>query len=528
MVETGAVIIESPVGADIIVDGVKVGTVGAPMPETGKLSITTVPTGARVYTKRLGDYVYAGLTPQTLTLPVSPVPFLVKVTKPEYSDTHDMVYLVPNETVDRRYAMERVAITEPEEATTALNVMAHPAAELFLYMEGAEGFISYGRTPQTLTLKARTGAWVPMVEAKRALAETRLSPIENERVKTEDAKRTAMVEAAQEAYDTAKAERKDVEETLAGFRESYNSFQASFNVFFSGYTTFTTDYSSLQSNITSLGMEISQLEGMGSLDEWDREYLNDCQSALATLKSQLSQLEGTKDSLDAEKVNWDADNSYWTNILLEYEQRRTQCREYEQRMENELIEAKLKARAPFWLPTPGMKGVMWHLKLEEKGYRTEVDEFLLEPGVPMTKDYAIVRILDITTPESLSPLIINTPRPIPPDSPFAFAWLYIITWPEKTHFQWRVTDVKTNTTLCSGRGNCGYKFIQVKPGRRTYHFSGHTTYMKPVTMTLDIAPGETRYVQLDMVKLTVEEQAQAGAWLGTMDLKSWQPDVYKK
>jgi hypothetical protein len=512
MVETGTVIIESPVGADIIVDGVKVGSVGAPVPETGKLSITTVPTGARVYIKRLGDYIYSGLSPQTLTLPASPVPVLVKVTKPEFADVYDIVYLIPKGTVERRYAMERVAIEEPEEATTTLKVMAHPAAEVFLYMEGAEGFISYGRTPQTLTLKARTGAWVPMDEAKRALAETRLSAIENERVATEDEKRTAMVNAALEAYDTAKEERKDVEETLSGFRESYNLFQASFNVFFSGYTTFTTECSSLQSDINMLKSEISQLEGMGSLSEWEREYLNDCRSTLASLVSQLSQVQGTKASLEAEKVQWDVDRKYWTDILLDYEQRRTQCREYEEQMENELIEARMKARAPFWLPTPGMKGVMWHLKLEEKGYRTVVDEFLLEPGRPTTKDYAIVKILDVTTPESLAPLIINTPRPRPPDSPFAFAWLYIITWPLK--IVGRVTDNTINRVICSSDGyRCGYKFIQVMPGRRSYTFSGHVSYMHPVTMTLDIAPGETRYVQLDGVTPTEAEKRAMGDWL---------------
>jgi exonuclease VII small subunit len=332
MTETGSVIIESPVGADIFVDGIKVGTVGAPVRETGKLSITTVPTGARVYTKRLADYVYSGLTPQTLTLPASAVPVLVKVTKPEYAAVHDIVDLVPNETVERGYAMERIAIEEPEEATTTLKVMSHPGAEVFLYMEGAEGFISYGRTPHTLTLKARTGAWVPMAEAKRALAETRLSAIENTRVRNEDERRTAMVDAAQEAYDTAKAEREDVESTLTGFREAYNLFQASFNVFFSGYTTFTTAYSSLQSEILSLETEILQLESKGSLDSWEREYINSCRSSLPALKAQLSQLESSKGSLDAEKAEWDLDNRYWTGILLDYEQRRTVCREYEEQM----------------------------------------------------------------------------------------------------------------------------------------------------------------------------------------------------
>ncbi len=413
MTETGTIIIESPVGADITVDGVKVGTVGAPVSETGKLSITTVPTGARVYTKRLGDYVYGGLSPQTLTLAASAVPVLVKATKAEFDDVLDIVYLLPNGTITKKYAMERIAIEEPEETTTTLKVMAHPAAEVYLYMEGAEGFISYGRTPQTLTLKARTGAWVPMEEAKRALAETRLSQIENERVEKEDEKRTAMVDAAQDAYTRAKAEREEVEGTLAGFRESYNLFQASFNVFFAGYTTFTTDYSSLQSEISVLEMEILQLESMDSLDTYEQQYLDGCKSALNTINVQLSQLQGIQDGLEVEKAQWDVDRNYWTEILLEYESRRQQLREYEEQMEHELIEAKLRARAPFWLPTPGMKGVKWHLKVVENGYRTEVDEFLLEPGRPVTKDYALVRILDVTTPESLAPLIINTPRPKP-------------------------------------------------------------------------------------------------------------------
>ncbi len=512
MTESGVVIIESPVGADIIVNGIKVGMVGEPVPETGKLSITTNPVGARVYTKRLGDYIYAGLSPQTLTIPASAVPVLVKVTKPEYADVHNIVYLIPNETISRRYAMERISIEEPEEATTTLKVMSHPTAEVFLYMEGAEGFISYGRTPQTLTLKARTGAWVPMDEAKRALAETRLSAIEDERVRTEDEKRTAMVAAAQEAYDTAKAEREAVEETLNGFRESYNLFQASFNVFFSSYTTFTTDYSNLQSEIRALESEISQLESMGTLDSWEKEYLDSCRSSLPSLKAQLSQLGTSKDSMEEEKAQWDKDNSYWTDILLDYEERRTVCREYEDQMKNELIEAKLRARAPFWLPTPGMKGVMWHLKLEESGYRTEVDEFLLEPGRPVTKDYAIVKILDLTTPESLAPLIINTPRPVPPDSPFAFAWLHIIPWntPRKG---FRIKDVTANVLLYPESPG---GFIKVKPGRRQYRI--YATDYKDIIRTLDIAPGETRYIQVDFVRMTEAERVtkfgiEGGDWL---------------
>lgn len=446
-----SVIIETPVGEDIFVDGVKVGTVGAPVSGTGRIKITTVPAGARIYTKRLGNYVYNGLSPQTLTVPASSVPILVKVTKAEFSDVHDIVYIVPNETVSRSYAMERVAIEEPEETTTTLKVTSHPGAEVFLYMAGAEGFISYGRTPQLLTLKARTGAWVPMIEAKRALAETRLSQIEQERVLNEDDRRTRMLLAAQDAYDSAKAEREDVEITLRGFRESYNMFQESFNT---GYDSFT----------------------------------------------------------DEERAKWDMDNQYWVKILLDYEQRRQQLREYEDQMKNELAEAKLRARSPFWLPTPGMKGVTWHLKLSEKGYRTEVDEFLLEPGRPVTKDYALVRILDVTTPESLAPLIINTPRPRPPDSPFAFAWLFIITWPEKV--VGNVVDNTANRNIChSDHYGCGYKFIQVKPGRRSYTFSGHVSKMRPVTMTLNIAPGETRYVQLDGVTPTEAEKRAMGDWL---------------
>ena len=511
MTEDGSVIIESPVGADIFVDGEKVGTVGKPIPETGGLAITTVPTGARIYTKRLGEYVYSGLSPQTLTLPASAVPLLVKVTKSEYSDVNDIIYLVPKGTVRRLYAMERIAIEEPEEATTALTVMAHPNAEVFLYMEGAEGFISYGRTPRTFTLKARTGAWVPMEEAKRALAEIRLSAIENERVRTEDEKRTAMVDTAQEEYDNAKAERIDVEETLKGFRESYNLFQVSFNDFFSGYTMFTTEYHSLQADITAIEREILEMENMSSLDEWRQEYLTSCKSSLESLKSQQSQLQGTKDRLEEEKAQWAVDRDYWTSILLDYEQRRQQCRIYEDQMDAELVEAKLRVRAPFWLPTPGMKGVMWHLKLEENGYRTEVDEFLLEPGRPTTKDYALVKILDVTTPESLAPLIINTPRPQPPDSPFAFAWLFLITWPKGLIS--RITDVTSSSCICSKFEGCGYQFIKVKPGRRTYLFSGNAAYVRPITKTLDIAPGETRYVQLDAVKPTEAEKLQMGDWL---------------
>jgi hypothetical protein len=516
MTEGGVVIIESPVGADIIVDGIKVGMVGAPVPERGKLRITTAPVGARVYTKRLDDYIYAGLSPQTLTLPASAVPVLVKVTKPEYSDVHDIVYLWPNETVERVYAMERIAIEEPEETTTSLKVMSHPGAEVFLYMEGAEGFISYGRTPQTLTLKARTGAWVPMAEAKRALAEIRLSPLEHERVETEDAKRTAMVIAALGAYETAKEERQDVEETLNGFRESYNLFQASFNVFFTGYSTFITDYTSLQSEITSLKREILELEGMGSLETWESEYLESCRQSLAAIEGQLAQLQPMKNELDVEKAQWDADRQYWTDILLEYEQRRQVCRDYEDQMKHEWEEAKLRARAPFWLPTPGMKGVKWHLKLEEPGYRTELDEFLLEPGVPTTKDYSIVRILDVTTPESLAPLIINTPRPRPPDVPFSYAWLFIIPWPEGGVF---VTDMTANEVICGHVGDvCSLEFIKVKPGRRTYRI--RRRYHQEVTKVLDIAPGETRYVQVDLIPLTKEQkeairkaQEAGGDWL---------------
>jgi hypothetical protein len=159
-----------------------------------------------------------------------------------------------------------------------------------------------------------------------------------------------------------------------------------------------------------------------------------------------------------------------------------------------------------------MKGVMWHLKLEEKGHRTVVDEFLLEPGVPTTKDYALVKILDVTTPESLAPLIINTPRPQPPDSPFAFAWLYIISWPAK--IVGIVTDNTIGRTVCVSLDyKCSYKFIKVKPGRRSYTFSGHVSDMRPITMILDIAPGETRYVQIDVVKPTEEEKRRMGDWL---------------
>ncbi len=516
MTESGFVIIESPVGADIIVNGVKVGIVSAPVPETGKVRITTNPVGARVYTKRLGDYIYAGLSPQTLTLPASAVPVLVKVTKPEFGDVHDIVYLVPNETVQRNYAMERIAIDEPEETTTTLKVMSHPGAEVFLYMEGAEGFISYGRTPQTLTLKARTGAWVPMDEAKRALTETRLSPIEHERLEKEDAKRTAMVVAALEAYDTAKAERKEVEETLKGFRESYNLFQSSFNVFFTGYSTFITEYTSLQSELTTLKREILELEGMESLDEWEEEYLESSKEVLASIEGQLAQLQPMKNELEVEKAQWDADRQYWTDILLEYEQRRQICREYEDQMKAEFEEAKLRARSPFWLPTPGMKGVMWHLKLEEPGYRIEVDEFLLEPGKPMTKDYAIVKMLDVTTPESLAPLIINTPPPQPPELPFAYAWLFIIPWPEGGVY---VKDVATNSIVCGEKGDvCSLNFIKVKPGRRTYSIIRLNCPV--IKKTLDIAPGETRYVQVDMIPYTEaqregirESQAAGGDWL---------------
>jgi hypothetical protein len=515
MTGTSTIRIDTPIGADIYVDGVWVGKV-EPVSKTGKLSITTAPVGARVYTKRLGDYIYAGLSPQTLTLPASAVPVLVKVTKPEFADAHDLVNLVPNETIEKVYAMERIAIEEPEETTTALKVMSHPAAEVFLYMEGAEGFISYGRTPQMLTLKARTGAWVPMAEAKRALAETRLSAIENERVETEDARRTAMVIAALEKYDTAKEERKEVEETLNGFRESYNLFQASFNVFFTGYSTFITAYTILQSEITALKREILELEGMESLEEWHKDYLKSCKQSLASIEGQLAQLQPMKNELDVEKAQWDADRQYWTDILLEYEQRRQICREYEDQMKQEWEEAKLRARAPFWLPTPGMKGVMWHLKLEEPGYRTEVDEFLLEPGKPMTKDYAIVKMLDVTTPESLAPLIINTPPPKPPEMPFAFAWLFIIPWPEGGVY---VKDVATNELICGQRGDvCSLNFIKVKPGRRTYSII--RAHCPTITKTLDIAPGETRYVQVDMIPYTEaqragirEAQAAGGDWL---------------
>jgi hypothetical protein len=488
---------------------------GAPVPEAGKVRITTNPVGARVYTKRLGDYIYAGLSPQTLTLPASAVPVLVKVTKPEFADVHDIVYLVSNETIEKVYAMERIAIDEPEEATTTLKVMSHPGAEVFLYMEGAEGFISYGRTPQTLTLKARTGAWVPMDEAKRALSETRLSPIEADRVQNEDAKRTAMVVAALENYDTAKEERKEVEETLKGFRESYNLFQTSFNVFFTGYSTFITDYTSLQSEITTFKREILELEGMESLDEWEEDYLESCKELLASIEGQLAQLQPMKNELEVEKAQWDADRQYWSDILLEYEQRRQICREYEDQMKAEFEEAKLRARSPFWLPTPGMKGVMWHLKIEEPGYRTEVDEFILEPGRPMTKDYAIVRILDITTPESLAPLIINTPPPKPPDIPFAYAWLFIIPWPEGHVY---VLDVATRGLMCGYNQKCSMTFLKVKPGRRTYKI--WRRYYQPIVLTLDIAPGETRYVQVDVIPLTEAQkaakraaQAAGGDWL---------------
>lgn len=512
MVETGTVVIESPVGADIIVDGRKVGSVGAPVSETGKLSITTVPTGARIYTKRLGDWVYGGLAPQTVTLPASPVPILVKITKPEFSEVYDMVYIPQKGIATKRYAMYRVAIEEPEETTTSLKVMSHPSGEVYLYMEGAEGFISYGKTPQMLTLKARTGAWVPMQEARRALSETRLSQKEQARVSTEDARRSELVRAIQIEYDDAKAERKDVEESLRGFRESYNLFQVAFNAFFSEYSAFITAYSGLRTSLISVQREIAELESLESLEEYEKLYLADLKSYIAVLKSQIAHFKPLKAVLDVEKEQWDLDKRYWTDIILEYEQRRAQCREYEEKMENELTEALLKARAPFWLPTPGMKGVMWHLKLEEKGYRTEVDEFLLEPGRPITKDYALVRILDVTTPESLAPLIINTPRPRPPDRPFAFAWLYIISWPLKI-----VANVRDNTinrTIChSDSYRCSYKFIQVSPGRRSYTFSGHTSYMRPITMTLDIAAGETRYVQIDGVTPTEAEKRSMGDWL---------------
>ena len=53
----------------------------------------------------------------------------------------------------------------------------------------------------------------------------------------------------------------------------------------------------------------------------------------------------------------------------------------------------------------------------------------------------------------------------------------------------------------------------MKPGSRTYTFSGNASHIKPVTMTLDIAPGETRYVQLDIIPPTEKEKEDMGDWL---------------
>lgn len=493
----GYVIIETPLGAGIFVDGVQVGTVSAPISDKGSFSVDSSPRGAKIYLKKTAGYVYHGMTPQTLTLPAGQVPYLVKIEKDEYGAVFDLVYIPPGGTVSKIYHMERVTAAEPDtgkEPTATVTVRCSPPAQLWLYMEGAEGFISYGTTPQTLTLKATRGMWVAMTEAKAARAEGRITVTEGAKLDTEIARRAEVVRLAKIAYDEAHAARLEAEAVLSSFRSLYNQFLVSYQAFITTYNAAKAAYNAAAAAVAA-GTEGAVLPDMTAIE--------------------------------AEKVAWDADVKYWGDMLKYYEERVKLLREFEDQMKDEWEQAKVMALAPYWMVTPGLLGTTWRLKITKDGYQDVIDQFTLEPAQIYTKDYALVKALDVTTPESLAPLIESTPPPQPPAMPFAHTWLYIVcfdpniivnaVWydgsppPIKSggaFGKWHKRHYQSLGPIVCGhpnqpkKGPCSGKFLKVPPGTHNFYISvyktgvyGHWQKRQSILgLKLHLAPGETRYV----------------------------------
>lgn len=491
--EDAYIVIERPVGLPVYIDGAYVGTIGVAVTESGTLKVSSVPDGAKIYlNKGLGD-VYHGLTPQTLTLPAGPVPYILKVIKDGYIPAFDLIYILPGVTLTRNYQLDLLVSAEPEIAVTAtLTVRCIPPAELWMYREGAEGFVSYGTCPQTVTLPATVGQWVPMEEAKKARAEGRMAVEEIGRLDTEDQRRQQMVAEAKQAYDDAKAARVAAEITLSEFRATYNLFLKAYNDFFKAYTSFMTMYN-------------------------------------AASDKERAALEGQKGNWDTQKAQWDADHQYWTDLLKYYEERVAQYRIFEQQMKDEYDQAVSRAKAPFWLVTPGMYGATYRLKLTLQDYMDVVDRFTLMPGATVSKEYALVKALDLTTPESLAPFIINTPPPTPPEMPFAHAWLFIICWDQgvtvsavwmrgaqpplnKTgaFLEWHKQHYnELGPMICGKPGSapkveCKEQFLKVPDGKTDFYISivksggGYWANRQMIVKkTLNLAPGETRYIDAE-------------------------------
>lgn len=516
----GYIVIETPFGAPIYVDGVLVGHVSAPVTDKGAFKIDSEPRGAKIHLKKTAGYVYHGLTPQTLTLPAGPVPYILRLEKAEYEYTYDLIYIPPGETLSKTYHLERAWAEEPEigkEPTASVTIRSSPPAELWMYMEGAEGFVSYGMTPKTLTLKATRGMWVAMPEAKKARAEGRVSGEEAARLDAEIAHREEMIRLAKEAYDEAKAARVEAEELLRTFQVIYNAFLTVYNSFLSRYGAFTTRYNALAGRITSLTSQYNAAS---------EDAKPDLAAQLAAAQGEQAAMESEKAALEAEKASWDADLSYWSDMLKYYEERVQMLREYEDQMKDEYEEAKVRARAPYWMVTPGLLGTTWRLKLTKEDYQEVVDKFTLAPGGTYAKDYALVKALDLTTPESLAPFIEDTPPPTPPEMPFAHTWLYIVcfdpniainaVWyggaepPIKSggaFLDWHKKNYQAIGAVVCGNPNspkeeCKGKFLKVPPGTHTFYLSiykrgvyGH--WMKRQSILkykLSLAPGETRYI----------------------------------
>ena len=524
MTDYGFIIIEKPEGAPIFVNGSMVGTVAAPTTEKGKLRIDSTPQGAKIYLKKAAGEVYHGLTPQTLELPAGLVPYLLRLEKAEFGVTHDLVYIPPGEIVSKNYVLERVWAPEPEiEPTATLTVRSTPPSEIWLFMEGAEGFISYGTTPKTLTLKAIKGMWVPMEEARRARSEGRITGTEAARFDKEDARRADLIEYARAMYEQAKVAREDADRTLSEFRLVHMAVMSTYETFLARYNTVIKNYNDLMiryNNYKALYSEFIARYQAASAEE--REGLDAekerMEIEITRLEGEIRILEAEKIPLEAEKVEWDADVKYWSGILKDYEEWLKQYREYEQQMKNEYEEAMVRAKSPFWMVTPGLLGTTWRLKLTKDTYQDVIDKITLSPGQVYTKDYGLVQMLDVTTPESLAPLIEYTPPPTVPDIPFAKAWIYIVLMAAKDKNVISVTsglgpgiagkERRAANVWCSGK--CQAKFIEVPPGRRIYTINlqdsggfGVTAAQRirktSVTKELNLAPGETRYVAVEFI-----------------------------
>lgn len=519
MTDYGYIVIETPLGAAIYVDGIKVGTVFQPVSDKGTFKIDSEPKGAKIYLRKTAGYVYHGLTSQTLTLPASAVPYILQLKKADFEDVYDLIYVPPGEQLSKTYHMERTSAVEPtvgEEPTATVTIRCTPEAEIWAYMEGAEGFVSYGMTPKTLTLKATRGMWVAMEEAKRARAEGRITGEETERFDAEAERRQRMIDEAKERYDDAKAAREDAQETLRLFREIFNEFLTAYNEFLRLYTAAKTRFNAVKAEYAQFMIKYN------AANERERGGLV---AKKRSLEAEISAATSEVSRLDAEKVQWDIDRKYWTDILQDYETLYKVSLDWEQQMKDEYEEAKVRALAPYWMVTPGLLGTTWRLKLTKKDYADVVDKFTLTPGGTLTKDYALVKALDVTTPESLAPFIESTPPAGVPDMPYAHTWLYIVcfdpgvyinavwyggneppikqggaflNW-HKNHWQ------ELGAVVCGNpivqRESCRGKFIAVPPGKNIFYVSiskqGYGTWFKRQSIlkyTLYLAPGETRYI----------------------------------